>query len=42
MAEKKSKYLHRIEGLPLVALTEQSKSRVITTEKLKKVLAEMA
>jgi quercetin dioxygenase-like cupin family protein len=29
MPEKKSKYLHRIENLPLVPLTEQSKSRLL-------------
>lgn len=34
MSEEKSKYLHRIEGLPLVPLTEQSKSRLIATDKV--------
>jgi quercetin dioxygenase-like cupin family protein len=29
MPEKKSKYLHRIENLPLVPLTEESKSRLL-------------
>jgi quercetin dioxygenase-like cupin family protein len=29
MPEKKSKYLHRIDNLPLVPLTEQSKSRLL-------------
>lgn len=34
MPEEKSKYVHRIEDLPLVALTEQSKSRLVATEKV--------
>lgn len=34
MPEQKSKYVHRIEDLPLVALTEQSKSRLVATEKV--------
>ena len=34
MAEKKSKYLQRIESLPLVPLTEESQSRLLLTEKL--------
>lgn len=29
MSEKKSKYLYRIEDLPLVSLTEESKSRLV-------------
>ena len=29
MAEKKSKYVSRIENLPLVALTEESKARLL-------------
>jgi len=32
MSEKKSKYNHRIEDLPLVALTEESKARLILGE----------
>jgi quercetin dioxygenase-like cupin family protein len=34
MTEKKSNYLRRIEDLPLVPLTEESKSRLLLTEKV--------
>ncbi len=34
MTEKKSKYLRRIEDLPLVPLTEESKSRLLLTERV--------
>jgi quercetin dioxygenase-like cupin family protein len=34
MAKEKSKYLYHIEDLPLVALTEQSKSRLVLGEKM--------
>ncbi|NWF55737.1 MAG: cupin domain-containing protein [Syntrophaceae bacterium] len=34
MMEKKSKYLRRIEDLPLVPLTEESKSRLLLTERV--------
>jgi quercetin dioxygenase-like cupin family protein len=34
MSEKKSEYLYRIEDLPLVSLTDESKSRLIATDKV--------
>jgi quercetin dioxygenase-like cupin family protein len=34
MPERKSKYWHRIEDLPLVPLTEESKSRLIATDRV--------
>lgn len=34
MIEKKSKYFHRIEDLPLVWLTEESKSYIVSTENI--------
>ena len=34
MAEKKSKYLSRIEDLPLVPLTEESKARLLLGENM--------
>jgi len=34
MSEKKSKYFHRIEKLPVVWLTEKSRSHMVTTDRV--------